>query len=205
MGLRYVHAEPGARGESWVELRLDENHRPPVYLATVRLHEGRATSPDAEHVLDVAAPILARLSCRDAADYLEKGSVLERARAAIARRTDRPDRFEEAELAFERGRELVAAALDPRERSVYKVHWKGEHALSFWFEERTAGQLYWASSRFRAEPRLRPRALEHGFSYVPWALAELEAVRVSLVRRPRAIDLGLPLEVTEKTDEDRSL
>src|SRR5438876_966528 len=121
MGLRYVHAEPREQGQGWLDLRLDENHKPPVFLATVRLFADRATAPDTEHVREVAAPVLARLSCRSVADYLEKALVLERARAALARPLERPDRFEEGGLAFERGRELVTSALDPRERSVFHV------------------------------------------------------------------------------------
>jgi len=202
VGLRYVHAEPGARGEGWLELRLDENHRPPAYLATVRIFAARPTAPDREHVLSVAAPVLARLACRSAAEYVEKGLVLARARAAIAARADRPARFEDGELVFERSRELVTTTLAPREREVYRVLWRGEHALTYWFEERSEGELSWTSSAFRAGERLRPRAVEHGFSYVPWALAELEVVRRSLLERPRAIDLGLPLEVTESLGED---
>jgi hypothetical protein len=202
MGLRYVHVEPRAQGEGWLELRLDENHNPPAYLATVRLHAARPAAPDREHVLEVAAPVLARLACRDAADYVEKGLVLERSRAAIDRRPERPDRFEEADLAFERGREVVPGTLDPRERAVYRVAWRGEPALSFWLDDGTKAALYWASARFRADARLRPRALEHGYSYVPWALGELETVRASLLARPRALHLGLPLEVTEKVELD---
>lgn len=205
MGLRYVHVEPRARGERWLELRLDENHRPPAYLATVRLHEGRKTAPDREHVLNVAAPVLARLACAGVGDYLEKGLVLERARAAIAGRPERPERFEEPDLVFERGREVVPGTLDPRERSVYRVSWKGEPALALWLGEGTRAEVYWVSGSFRADPRLRPRALEHGYSYVPWALGELETVRASLLAKPRALDLGLPLEVTDAVDESRTL
>jgi len=205
MGLRYVRAEPREQGAGWLELRLDENHRPPVYLATVRLHAEKETAPDTEHVRDVAAPVLARLACRSVADYLEKANVLARGRAAIEARSERPERFEEGELAFERARELVATGLEPRERSVYHVLWRGERALSFWFAEKPPVELYWVSSAFRADPRLKARSVEHGFSYVPWALSELEPARRFLLAAPKPIELGLPLEVTDQLPKDHRL
>jgi len=201
VGLRYVHVEPRERGEGWVELRLDENHRPPVYLATVRIFADRRTAPDMEHVREVAPRLLEGLGCRSVEDYLVKGQVLERAREAIAGRPDRPDSFDSGDLRFERGSELVTVALEPRERSVYRVTWRGAPALSFWFAERGEPALYWTSPEFRRGPRVQPRAVEHGFSYVPWALGELETVRADLVRRPRELSLGLPLETTTPIDD----
>jgi hypothetical protein len=195
MGLRFVHVEPGPRSEDWLELRLDENHRPPVYLATVRLHRDRRAAPDTEHVRDVAPQVLARLSCASVADYVEKGLVLARARATLVDRVKDTD-FEAGGLVFTRSTELVTTTLAPRERSVFRVAWRGEHALTYWFEGRVV-ELCWASSAFSAGARVRPRAVEHGFTYVPWALEELEPVRGKLLESPRAFDLGLPLEVTE--------
>lgn len=200
-----MHAEPRERGDGWLELRLDENHKPPVYLATVRIFADRRTAPDADHVREVTAPVLARLACRSVAEYLEKARVLERARAAIGSRCERPDRFEEGDLAFERGRELVTTTLDPRERDVYHVTWRGERALSFWFAERVAGDLYWVSAAFRADPRIKPRAVEHGYSYVPWAVSELEQARRFLLDKPGPLDLGLPLEVTDQLPPEHRL
>src|SRR5882724_264989 len=106
MGLRYVHAEPREKRADSLDLRLDENHKPPVYLATVRLLAGRPNVADTEHVLDVAAPVLAR-----------------------------PASFAEDDLSFERGRELVTTTLAPCERAVYHVAWRSERALSFWFAD----------------------------------------------------------------------
>ncbi len=205
MGLRYVHAEPRERGEGWLELRLDENHKPPVYLATVRVFADRKTAPDLEHVRDVAAPVLGRLACASVAEYLEKARVLDGAKAAIAARADRPARFEEGGLLFERARELVTTTLEPRERDVYHVSWRGERALSFWFAERVAPELYSASSAFRADARMKPRAIEHGFSYVPWAILELEQARAFLLASPKPLDLGLPLEVTDQLPKGHTI
>jgi len=201
VGLRYVHVEPGERGPGWIELRLDENHRPPAYLATVRLTAARKAAPDLEHVRDVAPPVLERLACKDVKDYLERGALLESARAALVSRPDKPERFLAGDLSFERARELVSVALDPRERPVYRVSWQGEHVLSYWLDEGKGSSLYWASPLFRKDAPLRTLALEHGFSYVPWALSELETVRAELLARPRALDLGLPLETTTPVDE----
>lgn len=144
---------------------------------------------------EVAPAVLARLSCGSVADYLEKGLVLARARFALEKRThDEP--FEREGFVFTRGVELVTTTLAPGERPVFRVAWKGEHALTYWVQGATV-ELCWASNAFRADARLRPRAVEHGFSYVPWALEELEPVRAKLLESPRALDLGLPLEVTE--------
>jgi len=205
MGLRYVHVEPRERGADFLELELDEHHKPPVYLATVRIFADRPTAPDTEHVRAVAAPVLARLACRSVADYLEKGRVLARARAALERPQARPERFEADELGFARGRAFVTTALEPRERDVFFVSWRGEPALAFWFAERGKAELYETSSAFRADPRMKPRAVEHGYGYVPWALAELEPVRGLLLAGPRPLDLGLPLEVTDQLPRDHRL
>jgi hypothetical protein len=201
VGLRYVRVEPLEPAREFLDLRLTEQHRPPVYLATVRLHRDREPAPDTAHVLEVAAPVLARLGCATVADYLERGAILTQARALVLERTrdgSRPGEFSRESLAFALAREVVTTTLDPREREVYRVTWRGEHALTFWVAERPGAELSWASARFRADPRLRPRALEHGFSYVPWALAELATVRKDLLAQPRALDLGLPLEVTDR-------
>ncbi|MBI3725842.1 hypothetical protein HY251_18090 [bacterium] len=200
MGLRYLRAEPGSRGEGYLELRLDEMHVPRAYLATVRLYRDREVAPDAEHVLDIAAPVLDRLSCRDARDYVEKAALLERARALIAGRVAGGGglvAFEEAELRFEPARELVTTTLEPRELPVCRVSRRGEHVLTFWLpgsERSGSPELSWAGPGFRKDPRLRPRAVEHGFSYVPWALSELAPLKDELIQRPRALDLGLPLQ-----------
>src|SRR5579859_7485944 len=107
MGLRYVHAEPrlpsGAQGGgAFLELRLDENHKPPVYLGTIRIFADRPTAPDTEHVREVAAPVLARLACRSVSDYLAKGLLLARAARALERPQDLPETFEDLDLRFER-------------------------------------------------------------------------------------------------------
>jgi hypothetical protein len=205
MGLRYVHAEPVERGPGFLQLRLDENHKPPVYLATIRILADRPTAPDTEHVREVAAPVLARLACPSVGDYLEKGLFLARATRALASPQSLETRFEEGNLVFERGREVVTTALEPREREVYRVSRNGEALLAFWFAERGPAELHWTSAAFRADARMKPRAVEHGYSYVPWALAELEPVRALLLAGPRALDLGLPLEVTDQLPRDHRL
>jgi hypothetical protein len=198
VGLRFVHVEPLSRQDDWLDLRLDENHQPPVYLATVRLHRERKAAPDSEHVRDVAPAVLARLSCRSVDDYLEKGLVLSRAKKALEQRpSSNPERIEQDDLVFTLGSEHVATTLAPGERLVYRVAWRGEHALTYWLGRAPQAELCWVSSAFRFDARLRPRAVEHGFSYVPWALEALEDVRAQLLDRPRPLDLGLPLEVTE--------
>jgi hypothetical protein len=201
VGLRYVRVEPIELARDSLDLRVTEQHRPPVYLARVRLHRDREPRPDTAHVLEVAPPVLARLGCSTVAEYLERGIVLAKARAVILERTRdgaRPPAFGEGSLAFTLARELVTTTLDPRERDVYRVTWQGAHALTFWVAERPGAELAWTSPRFRSDPRLRPRAVEYGFTYVPWTLFELAAIRMDLLARPRALDLGLPLETTER-------
>ena len=205
MGLRYVRVRPidEPRSAGGLDLRLEEAHRPPAYLATVRLFPGRSPAADPEHVREIAAPVLARLASASPADYLTKGRVLERARTLLRERVASGEslsaRFEADGLAFEPGRELVTTTLDPRERDVFRVHWENAHALTFWVA-RAAGtgtaELCWASERFRADQRLRPRAVEHAYELVPWAVAELAPLASSLLERPRTIELGLPLETT---------
>jgi len=200
VGIRYLRVVPDPQaGSRFLDLRMDEMHAPRSYLATVRLHADREAAFDRDHVRDVAAPVLERLACRDADDYVEKALLLERSKALIARALAEPGgppRFEVPELRFEPLRELVTTTLEPCERPVYRVFWRGEHALTFWLPERESRaqpELAWASPSFRKDPKLRPRALEHGFTYVSWALSELRPLRESLIAKPRQLDLGLPL------------
>jgi hypothetical protein len=190
----------GARFASrkWLELELTEMHAPPQYLARVRLHSDRELALDLDHVRDVAGPVLERLACRDAGDYCRKASVLERARAIASElaRT-RAEHEERGELRFELAREAVPGTLDPRVRDVYRVFLDGAHGLTFWLGESAgAVELAWTSTLFRKDERLKPRSVEHGLGYVAWVLSELAPVRLSLIERPRPLDLGWPLPTT---------
>lgn len=198
MGIRYLKVvpkesalAPGGRSASWLDLEATEAHDPPAYLARLRVFADREPALDLEHVRDVAGPVLARLGCRDPGEYVARALLLARARARIAElAATRPASDEAAGLRYERALE-VAGALDRRERVVYRVHEAGEHALTFWLPEGPGTpELFWVSRRFRADERLRPRAVEHGFTYVAWALGELAAVRARLLADPHPLVLG---------------